>query len=240
MYITCNTPLPPYIPVPRFLMDLPLSNNARLLYGLLLSRTQLSQRNGWADEKGGAYAIYTISQLAADLHRSPRTAENALKELEEAGLLQRVRQGWNKPNKIFLMLPDSLPDAQKTAHPDAPEAAPCSVKKAAPCSVQNMQTIKKEMIHKEKRKQEIGSIAHYGHYQNVCLTAAQVEALRQEFPQQWRVYIEKLSRYMQRSGRRYADHEAVIRSWIVKDYPAQGDAAGRDIYQIAYEEGECL
>ena len=100
MYIACDTPLPPYIPVPRFLMDLPLSSNARLLYGLLLSRTQLSQRNGWVDEKGRAYVIYTISQLAADLHRSPRTAENALKELEAASLLQRVRQGWNKPNKI--------------------------------------------------------------------------------------------------------------------------------------------
>lgn len=87
MYITCDTPLPPYIPVPRFLMVLPLSSNARLLYGLLLSRTQLSQRNDWADKKGGAYVIYTVSQLAEDMHLSPRTMENTLKELEKAGLL---------------------------------------------------------------------------------------------------------------------------------------------------------
>ena len=84
------------------------SVNAKLLYGLLLSRTQLSQRSGWADENGSVYVIYPIRQMADDMNRSERTVKNALNELENAGLLLRVRQGWNRANRLFLQVPDEV------------------------------------------------------------------------------------------------------------------------------------
>ena len=37
------------------------SINAKLLYGLLLNRTMLSQKSGWVSEDGNVYVIYTIS-----------------------------------------------------------------------------------------------------------------------------------------------------------------------------------
>ena len=69
------------------------SINAKLLYALLLTRTMLSQKSGWVSEDGNVYVIYTLKQMANDLNRSARTVKTALCELENAGLLTRVRQG---------------------------------------------------------------------------------------------------------------------------------------------------
>ena len=84
------------------------SINAKLLYGLLLNRTMLSQKSGWVSEDGNVYVIYTIKQMADDLDRSERTVKTALRELENAGLITRVRQGWNQANRIFLQIPDMV------------------------------------------------------------------------------------------------------------------------------------
>ena len=84
------------------------SINAKLLYGLLLNRTTLSQKSGWVSEDGNVYVIYTIKQMANDLDRSERTVKTALRELENAGLITRVRQGWNQANRIFLQIPDRV------------------------------------------------------------------------------------------------------------------------------------
>ena len=96
------------MPLPRFILRSEYSINAKLLYALLLGRTQLSQKSGWVSEDGDVYVIYTIRQMANDLNRSERTVKAALAELENAGLIIRVRQGWNRANRIFLQLPDEV------------------------------------------------------------------------------------------------------------------------------------
>ena len=85
--------------MPRFILRGEYSINAKLLYTLLLGRTQLSQKSGWVSEDGDVYVIYTIRQMANDLNRSERTVKAALAELENAGLIIRVRQGWNRANR---------------------------------------------------------------------------------------------------------------------------------------------
>ncbi len=37
-----------------------LSTDARTLYGILLDRMSLSAKNGWLDEQGRVYIIYTV------------------------------------------------------------------------------------------------------------------------------------------------------------------------------------
>lgn len=108
--------MPPFIPLPRFMLAGEYSINAKLLYGLLLNRTMLSQKSGWVSEDGNVYVIYTIKQMADDLDRSERTVKTALRELENAGLITRVRQGWNQANRIFLQIPDRV---QVSSRPEA-------------------------------------------------------------------------------------------------------------------------
>ena len=40
-----DTPLPIYLPYPRFLLKMEISQTAKLLYSLLLDRSTLSQKN---------------------------------------------------------------------------------------------------------------------------------------------------------------------------------------------------
>ena len=40
-----------------------LSTDARTLYGILLDRMSLSAKNGWLDEQGRVYIIYTVREV---------------------------------------------------------------------------------------------------------------------------------------------------------------------------------
>ena len=53
-FLTQDSPIPPYMSFPRFLLDKDgLNETAKILYTILLDRARLSQKNdGWADEQG--------------------------------------------------------------------------------------------------------------------------------------------------------------------------------------------
>lgn len=105
-YIYKHTKLPSYIPMPRFLIDMPISSTAKLVYANLYSRILLSKQNGWMDENGRVYVVYTIAGMAAEIGKSETTVKNAYKELEGAGLLQRVSTSRGKPNRLYVLLLD--------------------------------------------------------------------------------------------------------------------------------------
>lgn len=105
-YIYKNTKLPNYIPMPRFLVDIPISSTAKLVYASLYGRILLSKQNNWVDESGRVYVVYTIASMAAEISKSETTVKNVYKELEKAGLLQRMSTVKGKPNRLYVMLPE--------------------------------------------------------------------------------------------------------------------------------------
>ena len=60
---------------------------------------------GAEDANGIIFARCPIAELAGALGRSAMTVKRALRELEDAGLLLRVRQGFGEPNKIYVLIP---------------------------------------------------------------------------------------------------------------------------------------
>ena len=80
-YITADTIIPPFLPYPRFLLKMDISQTAKLLYSLLLDRSTLSQKNGWQDNEGRIFIVYPITEIAEILDKSTMTVQNALKEL---------------------------------------------------------------------------------------------------------------------------------------------------------------
>jgi hypothetical protein len=80
-----------------------LSGSAKILYSLLLDKTSTSVENGWLDERNRVYVIYTIEEIANDLHCSPQKAVKSMKELREVGLVESVRRGLGQPNLIYVM-----------------------------------------------------------------------------------------------------------------------------------------
>ncbi|MEL1271013.1 replisome organizer [Lactiplantibacillus plantarum] len=57
----------------------------------------------------------------------------------------------------------------------------------------------------------------YGQYQNVLLTDEQLAKLKSEFPKDWQDRIERVSGYVQSSGKHYKDYLATIRNWAKRD-----------------------
>jgi hypothetical protein len=57
----------------------------------------------------------------------------------------------------------------------------------------------------------------YGLYNNVLLSDEDVTKLQAEFPNDWRVRIERLSEYIASTGKTYKSHLATIRSWDRQD-----------------------
>ena len=57
----------------------------------------------------------------------------------------------------------------------------------------------------------------YGRYRNVKLTDTDLSKLKAEFPDDWQERIDRLSTYMDSSGKSYKNHLATIRNWARRD-----------------------
>ena len=96
-----------FITIPKLLLTeerfMSMSVEAKLLYGCLLDRNSLSQKNGWVDEENRVYVLYTIESMKRDLGCASEKVNKVLKELEEAGLIFRKHNGVGKANSIYVM-----------------------------------------------------------------------------------------------------------------------------------------
>lgn len=79
-----------------------LGDKAKLAYMLLFDRRTLSIKNKWYDDNGQIYMYFTIEQFMQELNCSNKAVLKAKKELVEAGLMEEVRQGRNKPNRLYI------------------------------------------------------------------------------------------------------------------------------------------
>ena len=79
-----------------------LSNEAKLLYGLLLDRMSLSAKNGWQDEDGRVFIHFKNAEVCQKLRIGAQKAVKLLKELVNIGLIERIRIGLGKPDRIYV------------------------------------------------------------------------------------------------------------------------------------------
>lgn len=262
-YMTATTTLPAYLPYPIFLLDADLTQTAKQLYTLLLGRTTLSQKNGWMDENGSIYVVFPLGNLAKSANRGISSVKNVLNELEKADLIERRRQGFSMPSRIFVKLPPTIQRAdlgedEKLAVIE-PENELSHSQKTDPLMDRKLAVIEPE--NKPSYSQKTGStmgrklapnylninyMSHnylkgaseklpaLGRYENVFLSEAELGALQTEFPDQWQQYIERLSEYMASTGKAYKNHIATIRRWAAADEQKSG------FPDYSFKEGESL
>ena len=90
-----------------------LSSDAKLAYGALYNRCKLSissfqkGNRDYVDENGAVFLIFTVSDLMLLLDKGKMKVTKIKKELQDHGLLREVRQGLNKPNRLYLQLVDA-------------------------------------------------------------------------------------------------------------------------------------
>ena len=82
-----------------------LSNDAKILYGLLLDRMSLSQKNKWYDEENRAYIVCSIEEITELLNCSRNKAIKSLQELDTEkgiGLIEKRRMGQGNNTIIYV------------------------------------------------------------------------------------------------------------------------------------------
>lgn len=82
-----------------------LSNEAKLLYGLLLVRMSLSRKNNWIDKHNRVYIIFPVEEIEESLNVGHEKALNLLKELDDQsgiGLVKKKRRGLGLPSILYV------------------------------------------------------------------------------------------------------------------------------------------
>jgi DnaD/phage-associated family protein len=87
-----------------------LSVTAKVAYGMIKDRMELSKKHGWVDKDGRVYVFFKQAQLAEFLGVTERTIKSIFAELKLAGLLETQKQGMCKPAKVYLMKVDTCMD----------------------------------------------------------------------------------------------------------------------------------
>lgn len=82
-----------------------LSSDAKVLYGLMLDRMALSMKNRWIDEENRVYIIFSLEQVMMYMNCGRDKGMKTLAELDTKkgiGLIERVKQGFGKPDVIYV------------------------------------------------------------------------------------------------------------------------------------------
>ena len=97
-FMTAGTALPPCMPLPPVLLRLPASSTAKVMYARMLDE---ALAYGIEDENGILYIHFPIKELAAALSRSTMTIKRAMSELDDMGLVMRVRGDFINPSDMY-------------------------------------------------------------------------------------------------------------------------------------------
>lgn len=217
-----------------------LSSEAKILYGLMLDRVGLSRKNGWIDQHGNVFIQFSIEEMTSVLKWSRYRIFQLLDELDSKGdgigLIERKRIGHCKPNIIYVKNFASAnrtrgepevrqPDIMKSDISDfiksdiqTSGSTPAGLHEVCEPDSSNTDRSKTERSNTEysndrKSEKEI----RYGNFQNVIMADWELSELKSKFPYDWENRIERLSAYMESTGKKYRNHYATICSWAVND-----------------------
>ena len=91
--------------MPAFIIRHPkyskISDSAKILYMLLFNRMRLSVANGWSDEKGRTYIVYSNESIMEEMNIGKNKTTAIFKELVDMGLIEKVRV-LNRPSRIYV------------------------------------------------------------------------------------------------------------------------------------------
>ena len=179
--------------------------------------------------------IYPLSKLSKDLRYSLSSITRAFAELENAQLVERVRNGFSKPSRILLKVPYTTQNCAvtvcKNAEHDCAETSSMIAQKCTP-NQRNKSNLKdNHLIRSNNARLSLGE------YQNVFLTEKEYKRLKADFAGLDGL-IEQLSAYIQSTGKKYADHAATLRIWAKRQKTEKKTTPG--IPDYTFVEGESL
>ena len=103
-YITSAPALPPHLIYPRFLLGLNVRLTAKEVYAIMLDMS-LHSDMVQTDKRGRRYLAFYNKTIAEIIDRTPSTVAQALRELEDAGLVEKKLIALHTPYHIYVKLP---------------------------------------------------------------------------------------------------------------------------------------
>jgi hypothetical protein len=205
-----------------------LSIDAKVLYSMYLSRSTLSYKNNWIDENGRVYIYFTVEETAEQLGCGIKKAVKLIKDLEEIGLIKKKRAGQGNPTKIYVK---DFMSIFRNGNPrlvirENQDLSKGQVKNG---DFDNSGMVKRESLDLSKRQPnyiennkidksyiDFSGKQKKGTFLNVIISDEEESKLEDKIPN-LNDYIERLSAYMQSTGKTYKDHASTIMTWYLKD-----------------------
>ena len=161
-------------------------------------------------------------ELALDLDESPEDVNVTLSYLLACGLAETSDDiNFFFPFAVSNTGSEGASAKRVRDHRDRVKALQCNtevtqVKQMCNGEIEKEKEIEIETRDRDREKSKPTRHKH-GLYQNVLLTDEDFETLKNEFPSDWELRIERLSEYIASTGKSYKNHLATIRSWARKD-----------------------
>ena len=84
-----------------------ITNNAKLLYGLMLDRMSLSKKRGWLDEANKVFIKYSLNNIEEDLNVSRKNRIFAIRAILWLSTKKKLNQ-WKKYTSVKILLVKKL------------------------------------------------------------------------------------------------------------------------------------
>lgn len=186
---------------------------------------------------------YTDEMLSSIFRRDVNTVRMALKVFEQFGMIEIVDNvitipNWNKHQTLDAY--EKKKERDRVYQAERRAAQKALIAKSSDKSSDSKSTpssdvaISEEDKEEDKEKEELPKgnskkpTKHkYGEYNNVLLTDDELDRLKAEYSD-WADRIERLSSYVESTGKSYKSHYATIRNWARKDKEQNKGASALD------------
>lgn len=195
-----------------------LGNDARIIYALLKDRMVLSRRNKWQDENGDIYLLFTQEEIAELLDVSVSTVVRAMKRLKQYDLVEVIRQGLSKPNKIYInktcdgrQFKKCQIDKSRDSKSTLQDKSNCYANDTDLSETDNNETEKEKIVTRQPKH-------HFAEF--VSMTNDEYSSLMVKLGNKAAVLecIEMLDNYKGSTGKTYKNDYRAILSWVIKKY----------------------
>ena len=194
---------------------------------------------------------YTAQMIATITRQQVGTVERALQIFMKLGLVEPLQNGALYMSNIELLIGQSSTEGerkrrarlalqeQKALPKAGADKCPPYQADICPPEIEIKKEIDIDIESEIEREKDTGHATPtvYGRYKNIFLTDTELEALKNELPEKWSFYVERLSEYMASKGKSYDNHAATIRKWAVSDTEK---AAGQGVSTLTCKEGTSL
>ena len=217
-----------------------------ILYSNILLKLYLKSLKNGGKLQLDEHIPYTAQMIATLTRRQIGTVERALEIFRQLGLVEQLDSGAFYMTDIELMIGQSSTEAERKRAARLENRALAQsrtngghLSDICPPEIE----IEKEIDIELEKEGEIEKISpyFYGEYKNVSLTDEEYGKLKDKMQGHREEMIEKLSTYMQSTGRNYKDHYATLVHWYEQDKGKLKEGSKSKVYTFEdYDKGEHL